>query len=134
MGIAFSESNSLGSGLKEARDGGLTAFGKRCIARMNALGIAIDVSHASDQTCRDAFEYSTKPVLITHAGARGVWPTPRMKPDDVITGCAKTGGLIGIEAAPHTTLSRDHRRHSIDSVMDHFTYCVDLIGIDHVVF
>src|SRR5690606_19788443 len=71
---------------------------------------------------------------ITHAGARGVWPTPRMKPDDVIIGCAKTGGLIGLEAAPHTTISREHPQHSIDSVMDHFTYCVDLVGIEHVVF
>src|SRR5690606_27124319 len=44
------------------------------------------------------------------------------------------GGVIGIEAAPHTTLSRDHPRHSLDSVMDHFTYCVDLVGIDHVAF
>ena len=42
--------------------------------------------------------------------------------------------MIGIEAAPHTTLSPQHPRHSLESVMDHFTYCVDLVGIDHVSF
>jgi membrane dipeptidase len=134
MGIAYSESNTLGSGLKEARDGGLTVFGKRAVARMNALGIVIDVSHSGDQTCLDTFEHSERPVLITHAGARAIWDTPRMKPDSVLRACAETGGVIGIEAAPHTSLSHDHPEHSIESVMDHFTYCVELMGIDHVAF
>ena len=57
-----------------------------------------------------------------------------MKTDATITACAQRGGVIGIEAAPHTTLSPDHPRHSLDSVMDHFRYCVDLVGIDHVTF
>ena len=77
---------------------------------------------------------SSKPVFITHAGARAVWPTPRMKPDEVLAACARGGGVIGIEAAPHTTLSAAHPLHSIESVMDHFTYCADLLGIEHVAF
>jgi len=134
MGIAYSESNTLGSGLKEARDGGLTVFGRRAVARMNKLGIAIDVSHSGDQTCLDTIEASTKPVFITHAGARGVWNTPRMMPDEVLIACAEKGGVLGLEAAPHTTLSAQHSSHSIESVMDHFEYCVNLMGIDHVAF
>jgi len=63
-----------------------------------------------------------------------VWPTPRMKPDDVLRACAAGGGVIGIEAAPHTTLSAAHPEHSIDSVMDHFEYCAELLGIEHVAF
>jgi membrane dipeptidase len=73
-------------------------------------------------------------VFITHAGARGVWNTNRMKPDDVIKACAERGGVIGLEAAPHTTLSKEHPLHSLESVMDHFTYIVDLVGIEHVAF
>jgi membrane dipeptidase len=134
MGIAYSEANTLGSGLKERGDGGLTAFGRRAVERMNKLGMAIDVSHSGDRTCMDTFAESSKPVLITHAGARAVWDTPRMKPDEVLRGCAESGGVIGIEAAPHTSLSHDHPLHSIDSVMDHFTYCVELMGIEHVAF
>jgi membrane dipeptidase len=37
MGITYSESNALGSGLKEARDGGLTKFGQKVVSRMNKL-------------------------------------------------------------------------------------------------
>ncbi len=134
MGIAYSEANALGSGLRERRDGGLTAFGERAVERMNRLGIAIDVSHSGDQTSLDVIEASRAPVLITHAGARAVWDSRRMKPDSVIRACAERGGIIGVEAAPHTTLSAAHPHHSLDSVMDHFTYCVDLVGVEHVTF
>jgi len=134
MGIAYSEANTLGSGLKERGDGGLTYFGERAVERMNKLGIAIDVSHSGDRTSLDVIKHSRLPVFITHAGARAVWPTNRMKPDDVIKACAERGGVIGIEAAPHTTLSPDHPHHSLESVMDHFEYCVDLVGIEHVSF
>jgi len=134
MGIAYSESNALGSGLKEERDGGLTALGRQAVRRMNRLGVAIDVSHSGDVTAMDVCRLSEKPVFISHAGARGLWPSDRMKPDEVIGAVADTGGVIGIEAAPHTTISKEHPEHSIDSVMDHFEYCVDLFGIEHVTF
>ena len=134
IGIAYSDANALGSGLAEVSDGGLTAFGRRAVTRMNRLGLAIDVSHSSDRTALDACERSEAPVFVTHAGARAVWDTPRMKPDDVLRAVAETGGVIGMSAAPHTTLSGAHPRHTIDSVMDHFRYCVDLVGIDHVAF
>jgi membrane dipeptidase len=134
MGVAYSESNTLGSGLRETRDGGLTQFGRAAVERMNRLGIAVDVSHSSDLTCLDTFEVSGKPVLITHAGARTLWDSPRMKPDQVLRGCAQTGGVIGIEAAPHTTLTKKHPLHSLESVMEHFEYCAELMGIEHVTF
>jgi membrane dipeptidase len=134
IGIAYSDANALGSGLSEQTDGGLTAFGHRAVARMNQLGLAIDLSHASDRTALDTCAASTRPVLITHAGARSVWPTARMKPDEVLRAVADTGGVIGMSAAPHTTLSGAHPRHTIESVMDHLRYCADLVGIEHVAF
>jgi membrane dipeptidase len=133
-GIAYSEANTLGSGLKEGRDGGLTEFGRQAVRRMNKLGIAIDISHSGDQTSMDTIEASDKPIFITHAGARGLWNTKRMKPDEVLKAMAAKGGVIGIEAAPHTTLTQKHPKHSIESYMEHFEYCADLVGIDHVAF
>jgi membrane dipeptidase len=134
IGIAYSDANALGSGLAEISDAGLTAFGRRAVTRMNKLGLAIDVSHSSDNTALDVCRHSDRPVFVTHAGARAVWDTARMKPDDVLRAVAGTGGVIGISAAPHTTLSAAHPRHSIESVMDHFRYCADLVGIGHVAF
>lgn len=134
IGIAYSEANTLGSGLKERGDGGLTYFGERAVRRMNQLGFAIDISHSGDVTSMDVIEASTKPIFITHCGSREVWPTARMKPDAIIKACAERGGVLGIEAAPHTTLSDKHPLHSIESVMDHFEHLLDVIGIAHLAF
>jgi membrane dipeptidase len=134
IGIAYSDANTLGSGLNETTDGGLTDFGRRAVARMNKLGLAIDISHSSDGTGIDVCAVTERPVFMTHAGARAVWDTPRMKSDDVLRAVAETGGVIGMSAAPHTTLSHSHPRHNIHSVMDHFRYCLDLVGIEHVAF
>lgn len=134
IGIAYSEANYLGSGLKERGDGGLTYFGEKAVERMNKLGLAIDISHSGDRTALETIQKSTKPVFITHCGSREVWPTNRMKPDALIKAAADRGGVIGLEAAPHTTLSSAHTSHTIESVMDHFTHLVDVIGIDHVAF
>jgi len=134
MGIAYSESNALGTGLREMRDGGLTTFGQQAVKRMNQLGMAIDVSHASDLTCLDTIEESRVPIFITHAGTRSLADSRRMKPDEVLIACAQNGGVIGIEAAPHTTITEKNPRHNIESFMEHFEYCVNLVGIDHVGF
>jgi membrane dipeptidase len=132
MGITYNESNTLGSGLTEKRDGGLTNFGHRVIERMNALGMIIDISHCGDQTSLDVIKASKQPVLMTHAGARFLWNTPRMKPDNVLKACAEKGGIIGICAAPNTTLTKHSHTHSIHTVMEHFEYIKNLVGIDHV--
>lgn len=134
MGIAYTDANALGSGLGETPDGGLTRFGRAAVRRMNQLGMAIDISHAGEATGIQTCEASERPVLMTHAGARALWDLRRLKSDDALRAVAETGGVVGISAAPHTTISRAHPRHSIESVMDHFLYCVDLLGIDHVGF
>jgi len=134
MGLVYSESNALGTGLKEDRDGGLTYFGRQCVERMNKLGMAVDTAHCSDQTTLDTVEASKKPVLATHVGARALWSIKRLKPDNVLKAIADKGGLIGIEAAPHTTLTERHPAHNIESVMEHFEYIKNLVGIEHVTF
>lgn len=134
IGIAYSDSNGLGAGLNEPEDFGLTRFGRAAIRRMNRLGLAIDVSHASDRTGIETAAASETPVLVTHAGARALWDIPRLKSDDLIRAVADGGGVFGVSAAPHTTISTAHPRHSIASVMDHFHHIADLVGLDHVGF
>ncbi|HJY84631.1 MAG TPA: membrane dipeptidase [Candidatus Binatia bacterium] len=134
MGITYSEANALGSGLLEARDGGLTELGRQVVRRMNKLGILIDAAHCGDQTTLDIIAVSEQPIVISHAGARSLWNTRRLKPDHVLEALADKGGVLGVEAAPHTTLTEQHPRHSIESCMEHFEHAVKLIGIDHVGF
>ncbi|MFC1661308.1 dipeptidase, partial [Gemmatimonadota bacterium] len=72
LGIAYSEGNALGAGLKEPRDGGLTVFGRKAVERMNKVGMLIDCSHCGDQTTLDTIEASEKPIILSHIGARAL--------------------------------------------------------------
>lgn len=135
LGVVYSDANALGGGCREPSDGGLTVFGHRAVERMNKLGMLIDVSHAGDRTSLDTIHASKAPVVISHSGSRELWPISKCKPDDVIRACAERGGVIGIEAAPGTTMVRpDLVTASIETFMRHFEYCVDLVGIDGVTF
>jgi len=134
LGVAYSEGNQLGAGLKEPGDGGLTVFGRRAVERMNKVGMLIDCSHCGDRTTLDTVAASSKPIVLTHIGARALWDSNRLAPDDVLKAVADKGGVIGVEAAPHTTITRNTPRHSLASVLEHFEYIKDLVGIDHVTF
>ncbi|WP_049980069.1 dipeptidase [Halolamina rubra] len=128
MGITYNTSNALGTGggdIRE-RDGGLTGFGARAVARMNDVGMAISVSHASPQTSLDTCDVSEKPVFDTHALAKGAGMGARGTADEVFEAIAETGGVVGLLSSTHLP--------DIETYMEHFEYVVDLIGIDHVAF
>jgi membrane dipeptidase len=99
---------------------------------MNELGITVDVAHVGDRTALDICRVSRAPVVVSHAGARVVWPTPRMKPDAVLDAVAGTGGVVAVSAAPNSAMSAAHPRHTLESAMDHVTYLADRLGVEHV--
>jgi membrane dipeptidase len=134
IGVAYSESNQLGGGIRDPGDAGLTRFGRDAVRRMNRLGLAIDVSHTGDLTAMQACEVSEAPVFLSHSGARALFPERKLKTDDLLKAVAGTGGMIGVEASPHTTITPTHPRHDLEGVMEHVEYCIDVMGIDHVGF
>ncbi len=134
MGLTYSESNAVGTGLKEDRDSGLTAFGREVVKRMNKVGMLIDVSHSSTLTAIDAAQLSSVPICMAPTGALALWQSRRLAADETLKAIAAKGGVLGIEAAPHTTITYNHRTHDLDSIMEHFEYIANLVGIDHVCF
>jgi membrane dipeptidase len=131
-GLTHNQANHLGGGCSTPEDPGLSREGHAVVAALVDAGIAVDLAHAGDRTSLEAIEAAGAPVLITHAGARSVWDSTRMKPDHVLLACARAGGLIGISAAPGTTRSPRVPGHTVDSVVDHLRHVVDLVGVAHV--
>jgi microsomal dipeptidase-like Zn-dependent dipeptidase len=76
--------------------GGLTELGARAIQRMQQLGMAIDVAHASPATVRDILALASRPIVVSHVGVQATCPGPRNLSDAQIDAIAANGGLIGI--------------------------------------
>jgi membrane dipeptidase len=77
-----------------AGDAGMSDFGRAAVARANALGIMVDVSHASDRCVRDAIAASKAPVIASHSSARALVDVPRNLPDDLLRAIAADGGVV----------------------------------------
>ncbi len=76
---------------------GLSPFGKELIARMNRVGMMIDVSHASDEATQQILELSQAPVVATHSSCRHFTPGwHRNLNDDLIQRIAQKGGVIQV--------------------------------------
>ncbi len=128
--LTYNSVNRLGAGCK-AKDSGLTQFGAEVVARMNSVGMAIDVSHCGDRTTLDAIEASKKPVLITHSNCRAVaGPVARCKSDEAIRAAARKGGVIGLTSVRHFVRAKDPV--TIENALDHFDHAVRVAGIEHV--
>lgn len=76
--------------------GGLTAFGRRLVDRLQRLGILVDVSHTSDEVVREVTGRADRPVVASHSGMRSLAPLSRNLSDALLEAIAATGGLVGI--------------------------------------
>jgi membrane dipeptidase len=75
---------------------GLSDFGKDVIREMNRLGIAVDLSHASDKAVSDVLAISEAPVFASHSSCHALCATARNLRDDLIRAIAAKGGVIQI--------------------------------------
>jgi membrane dipeptidase len=129
--LTYNYQNRLGSGFLETNDSGLTVFGGQIVSRMNAVGMAVDLSHCGDRTTLDGIAASKKPVVFSHASARALAPDHlRCKTDEMIRGMAKTGGVMGIPFL--RMMIRPGEPVTIDHVIDHFDHVAKLVGVEHV--
>ena len=75
---------------------GLSPLGRQAVARMNQLGMMVDISHVSDNTFYDAVAISKAPLIASHSSCRTLCKAPRNMTDEMIRALAKNGGVIDI--------------------------------------
>ncbi|MGI9199407.1 MAG: dipeptidase [Woeseiaceae bacterium] len=97
--FTYNQDNAFGGGTVSNEDGsndGVTALGKEVIAEMNRVGMVIDCSHSSDQTCLDAASLTTKPMIMSHSNSSALHSIGRNNSDEAMLAVAGTGGAICI--------------------------------------
>ncbi|MEM1261071.1 MAG: dipeptidase [Pseudomonadota bacterium] len=127
IGLVHFFDNDVAGSLHGLTRPGLTEFGRAVVRRAEALGMMIDIAHASPRAVSEVLDLATRPVLLSHGGLRGNCPSPRNLDDDLMRRMAEAGGLVGIgfwsgavcDATP-------------DGIVAAIRYAIDTLGVDHV--
>ena len=94
--------NQLGDSHTGEREGwkwhGVSPLGEQVIGAMNALGIMIDVSHASKQAMLQTAALSKAPIIASHSSCRGLCDVSRNLDDEQLLALKNKGGVIQIVA------------------------------------
>jgi membrane dipeptidase len=130
MQLTYNRRTPFGVGCLDGDTEGLTELGRKAIAKMNELGVALDLSHSNTKTTAEGIAASTKPPLITHAGCRAVYMHPRNKEDRELKALADKGGVVGIYMLPYITASP--KQPMLDDYLQHLEHALKVCGEDHV--
>ena len=119
--------------------GGLTKRGKEYVAECQRLGIAVDVSHISDEAFWNIMDITQKPIVASHSNSRWVWEHKRNLTDDMFRAICETGGVAGINqyayflgCQPDLDKVCEHIFHFLEMDPDgtHISLGADLDGCD----
>lgn len=125
----YNVQNRLGTGCLAPEDEGLTAVGRESVARMEALGILLDLSHCGPRTTLDGIETAEGPVSITHSGCTAIYDHPRSKDDATLRLLADRGGVVGIYLMPFLNPAG---APTAEDVIVHVEHALNVCGEDHV--
>ena len=130
MQISYNRQSLLASGCWEKKDSGLTRMGETAIGEMNRVGVAVDLSHASERSCLEALACSQRSVAISHAIPSFWHETPRSISDEVLAALKDNGGLLGLSLYPYHL--KDHGDCSRQSFCTMVVRLAEKIGIDAI--
>jgi microsomal dipeptidase-like Zn-dependent dipeptidase len=119
--------NDVAGSMHGVKKGGITPLGWQVVARMEELGMIIDIAHLSHQGVAELLPKVRRPVVSSHGGVQATCKTNRNLSDDEIRAVAKTGGIIGIGYWDGAVCETSPRAAA--KAMKHVR---DLVGISHV--
>ncbi len=125
----YNRRNLLGDGCLEPANAGLSKAGIEAVAKMNELGILVDLSHCGRRTAADAIAASAKPVAFTHTGCHALNENPRNRTDEELRAVAEKGGVNGCFIMPFLS---DGRQPTAADVVRHLEHMLEVAGEDHV--
>ncbi|MDR2909599.1 MAG: membrane dipeptidase [Oscillospiraceae bacterium] len=99
MTLTWNGANELCGGIVSG--GGFTPFGRAAVARMEELGMAVDVSHLSDEGFWELCEFAVQPFLASHSNSRSVCGHRRNLTDDMFREIVRRGGVVGLNYSVH---------------------------------
>ncbi len=117
-----------GSG-EHATGSRLTSVGVEAVQLAEQLGLMLDISHLGPGAVDHILEIATRPVMATHSSVRSLRDHHRNLTDSQLKQVAASGGVVCINFFAGFLSTQTA---SIDDLVRHISYAVELIGPDSV--
>lgn len=137
IGLVHNHANEVadGCGVPDPRRG-LSEFGRALVARMEALGMAVDCAHLPRPAFDDVMAAVKRPPCISHVGARALVNIVRNADDAMLRAVAERGGFVGIDFYPGHVLAGAFepgvREATVADIADHLLHAIKVCGENHV--
>lgn len=131
MLMAYNRRNLVGAGVHDLEGPfGLSAYGAEVVAEMQRVGMIVCCSHTHPDTVADVLAVTSRPIIFSHSNASALWPHKRNISDDLIRGCAETGGVVCATGVGAFLGAPD--AHLPAAFADHLLHMVSVAGPAHV--
>ena len=126
VSLTWNRRNPFADGLGETSDGGLSALGRELVHRLSALGVILDLSHASERTFAQVIETAPEATVVaSHANCRALVDTPRNLSDEQLArSLLETASWVCCTPLRLT-------EPTIERLVDHVDHIASVVGIEH---
>jgi membrane dipeptidase len=140
IGPVWSRPNQFGHGAPVEYPGdpdtgpGLTDAGLDLVRACEDRGIVVDCAHLNAAGVEDVASASSKPLVVSHAGAHAVCPASRNLTDDQLELVGGTDGVVGVTFASGFLRPDGDREAdaSVETLVDHVVRIADVAGVESV--
>lgn len=124
--LSWNAAGPLASGHDTAE--GLTTAGFAALKRMEAMGMAIDVSHLNDRCFDEVASSTDAPLVASHSNSRTVCSAPRNLTDAQFDCIRERGGLVGLNF--YNGFLREEGEADFDDISRHIDRWLERGGED----
>ena len=130
--LTWNNDNAIGHSAKGNDRHGLTAYGLHVVQRMQAVGMAVDVSHLNAPGFWDIMQKTSCPPMASHSCCAKLCRHFRNLDDEQLHALIREGGYVGINFYPY--FLSDSGKANIRRVAEHIDYVCQMGGDRNVGF
>ena len=134
MSLTWNYENSVGFPCKDDPKEhmlGLKPFGLEAIAKMDELGMVVDVSHLSEGGFWDVVNHGKKPFMASHSCARALMNHRRNLTDEQLRAMGEKGAVCGVNFY-NNFLHPGEESTSVEDLIRHMKHMIDKAGLESV--
>ena len=126
INLCWNYDNALCGAANGPTKSGLTRRGEQYVRKMQELGVAVDLSHASEHTFWDVAEITRRPIIAGHSNSKTVCNNPRNLTDEQFKELIRLHGVAGLNLCQD--FLNESGKAGIDDIIAHAERFLELGG------